>query len=117
MTEVNRSRWYWLLQAFSGILLILLVSAHLVAQHYLASGGLRTYVEIVAYLRQPTALVLELSFLIVVTAHALMGVRAIIADLGFSAKLQRGIDVTLWVVAFATVAYGLQLTWQIIQPW
>jgi succinate dehydrogenase hydrophobic anchor subunit len=47
--------------------------------------------------------------------HALLGVRAILGDLGFSARLQQSIDRALWMVGFITVLYGLQLTWQVIQ--
>ena len=113
--EMQKSRWLWLLQAVSGISLIALVGIHWIAQHYLAAGGLRTYAQVVAYLRRPIALGLEMTFLVVVTGHALMGVRAILSDVGLLARLQRSIDIILWVVGFLTVLYGLQLTWQIIQ--
>ena len=113
--ETQKSRWFWLLQAISGIGLIALVGTHWVAQHYLAAGGFRTYVEVVAYLKQPIAIGLEMAFLVVVTGHALMGVRSILSDLGLHVRLQRSVDIVLWVAGFLTVAYGLQLTWQIIQ--
>ena len=113
--EAGKSRWYWLVQALSGAALIVLVGVHLIAQHFLAAGGLRTYAEVVAYLREPVALGLEISFLVVVAAHALMGVRAIFADLDLSANVQRSIDMALWAVGVVTVLYGLQLTWQVIQ--
>ncbi len=103
-----------MVQAVSGLALIALVGAHIAAQHYLAAGGLRTYAEVVDYLRQPVALGLELSFLVLVTAHALLGVRAIIADLGLSSAQQRSADVLLLVIACLTVIYGMQLTWQIV---
>ncbi len=111
---MDKSSWNWLVQAVSGIALIGLVGAHLVAQHYLAAGGLRTYAEVVAYLRQPVALGLELAFLVVVAAHALLGVRAILTDLGLPIGQQRTIDIVLWVIGLAMVVYGMQLTWQII---
>ncbi len=111
----DKSRWLWLLQALSGVALVVLVGLHWVAQHYLAAGGLRTYAEVVAYLQQPVALGLEVAFLVVVTAHALIGVRAIIADLGLSPKWQYSVNLALWMVGALTVLYGMQLTWQIIQ--
>ncbi len=114
MSKVDMAPWIWASQAFSGIALIGLVGAHLVAQHYLAAGGLRTYAEVVDYLRQPVALGLELAFLVVVTAHALLGVRAIVVDLGPSRGFQRSADIALWVAGFAMVVYGMQLTWQIV---
>ena len=114
--EANKSRWLWLLQSLSGVALIALVGAHLTAQHYLATGGLRTYAEVVSYLRQPVAMGLELAFLVVVTGHALMGVRAILSDINLSSRLRRSTDMVLWAIGFVTVLYGLQLTWQVIQP-
>ena len=115
MMDNHKSRWLWLLQAISGIGLIALVALHWTAQHYLAAEGLRTYPEVEAYLQQPIALGLEVTFLIVVTGHALVGMRGILADLGLSPRLQRSVDITLWAAGFLTVLYGLQLTWQIIQ--
>jgi succinate dehydrogenase hydrophobic anchor subunit len=62
----------------------------------------------------PLALGLELAFLIVVTGHALMGVRAILVDLGLPPRLQRSLDISLSDAGLLTVLYGNQLTWQII---
>ena len=115
MMESNKSRWYWLVQSVSGVALIMLVGAHMAAQHYLAAGGLRTYEEVVDYLRQPIPLALELAFLVVVTGHALTGVRAILHDLSLSPKQQKSLDMALWSVGVVTVFYGLQLTWQVLQ--
>ncbi len=112
--ENHGSRWPWVLQAISGIALVLLVGLHWVAQHYLASGGLRSYAEVVSYLKQPATLALEAAFLIVVTGHALLGVRSILVDLGLPPTRQRWLDVSLWAVGILAVSYGLQLTWQII---
>ncbi len=113
--ETNKSRWLWLLQSVSGVGLIGLVGLHWIAQHYLTAGGLRDYAQVVAYLKQPVTLGLDLAFLIVVAAHALIGVRAILTDLSLPARLRRAIDMALWAAGLVTVLYGLQLTWQIIQ--
>ncbi len=113
-TGTSKSRWVWLLQCASGAGVIGLVGVHWVAQHYLEAGGLRSYQEVVAYLRQPAAFGLEAAFLIVVTAHALLGVRGVLTDLGLPARLRRPIDTALWTVGLLTVLYGLQLTWQTI---
>lgn len=112
--DKNRSRWLWMLQALSGLTLILLLGLHWVAQHYLASEGLRSFAEVADYLRQPLALALELTFLMVVSGHALLGLRAILLDLGLQPRLQRSLDISLWVIGLLTVLYGLQLVLQII---
>jgi succinate dehydrogenase / fumarate reductase membrane anchor subunit len=114
--RTDTSRWSWVLQSVSGLALIVLLGLHWTAQHYLATGGLRSYSEVVAYLREPVALVLELAFLAVVTGHALLGIRAIIADIGLRPAVQRSVDLALWTAGLMTVLYGLQLTWQIIRP-
>lgn len=112
--ENNRSRWLWMLQAASGVALVLLLSLHWVAQHYLASEGLRSYVDVAAYLKQPLALALEIAFLIVVCLHAMLGIRAILLDLNLKPEHQRSLDISLWFIGIVTVLYGIQLTWQII---
>jgi succinate dehydrogenase / fumarate reductase membrane anchor subunit len=112
--DKNGSRWLWMFQAVSGLALVLLLGLHWAAQHYLASGGLRSFAEVADYLRQPLALALELIFLMVVSGHALLGVRAILLDLGLHPRLQRSLDISLWLVGILTVLYGLQLVLQII---
>jgi succinate dehydrogenase / fumarate reductase membrane anchor subunit len=113
--ENSKSRWLWLVQAVSGVALVLLLGLHWIVQHYLASEGLRSFVDVETYLKQPLALVLEISFLIIVSGHALLGVRAILLDLGLKPKLQRSLDISLWFVGIITVLYGVQLVFQIIQ--
>ncbi len=112
---MERGRWGWLLQATSGILLVVLVGLHWVAQHFLASGGLMTYADVVAYLRRPIIFGLEAAFLIAVTAHALLGVRAILLDLGLSPRADRRLRWTLLLAGAATIWYGLDLTLTIIR--
>jgi succinate dehydrogenase hydrophobic anchor subunit len=99
----------WLSQAISGILLVGLLGMHWVAQHYLAVGGLRTYAEVVSYLENPLVLVLEVAFLAVVTYHALLGVRAVLLDLGPGERLIRLLDAGLILTGIATVLYGINL--------
>jgi succinate dehydrogenase cytochrome b556 subunit len=96
-------------QAISGIVLVGLLGLHWVAQHYLAVGGLRTYSEVVAYLQNPLVLLLELAFLVVVTYHALMGVRAILLDLGPNQRLTQLLDIGLILVGVATILYEIDL--------
>jgi succinate dehydrogenase cytochrome b556 subunit len=109
--SVNKSKtgWGWLGQAISGIMLVALLGLHWVAQHYLAASGLRTYSEVVAYLENPLVFLLELAFLVVVTYHALMGVRAILLDLGPGKRLTRLLDIGLILVGIATILYGIDL--------
>ena len=76
----------WLWQVFTGIGLVILLGLHFIANHFIAKGGLRDFADVVAYLRNPVILVLEILFLLCVTSHALLGVRAILVDLGLSER-------------------------------
>jgi succinate dehydrogenase hydrophobic anchor subunit len=106
------SAWLW--QVFTGVGLAILLGLHFVANHFIAKGGLRDFADVLAYLRNPIVLVLELLFLVVVTTHALLGVRAILLDFGFSENAEKRLSRVLTVVGVLTVGYGLWLTWVII---
>ena len=105
----------WLWQAFTGIGLIVLLAFHMIAQHFVAEGGIRDFAGVVELLRNPIIVVLELLFLVTVTAHALLGVRSIAFDFGLSARAEKLVSWTLAVAGVLTVAYGMWLTWTITQ--
>lgn len=106
----TRGGWVWLIQALSGLLLVLLLALHMVANHFVVEGGLRTYADVVAYLSNPIIFVWEIVFLIVVTLHAALGVRAVLLDLGPSVQAERIINRVLAVLGVVAVAYGIWLT-------
>ncbi len=104
----------WLLQAFTGALVVLLLGLHMIAQHFMAAGGLRTYEEVLAYIRIPIITVLELTFLVVVTYHALLGVRAIVSDLGLGQRVESTVNKVLTVLGVVAVLYGFYLTYLLV---
>src|SRR6266487_6393857 len=106
------SSWFW--KAFTGVALLLLLGLHFIANHFIATGGLRDFADVVSYLRNPIILVLEVLFLVVVTIHAMLGVRAIVMDFGISDSAEKRLGQVLTVVGVLTVAYGLWLTWVIV---
>ncbi len=106
------STWYW--QIFTGVALVLLLGLHFIANHFIATGGIRDFADVVSYLRNPIVLVLEVLFLIVVATHAMLGVRAIVMDFGISSQAEKRLSQVLTVIGVLTVAYGLWLTWAII---
>ena len=111
--ETKRSwTWYW--QVFTGIALLLLLGLHFIANHFIVQGGLRDFADVVSYLRNPIILVLEVLFLVVVTTHAMLGVRAIVMDFGISGHAEKRLSQALTVIGVLTVSYGLWLTWAII---
>ena len=106
------STWYW--QVLTGVALLLLLGLHFIANHFIATGGIRDFADVVSYLRNPIILVLEVLFLVVVAIHAMLGVRAIIIDFGISDQAEKRVSQVLTLVGVLTVAYGLWLTWAII---
>jgi succinate dehydrogenase / fumarate reductase membrane anchor subunit len=101
--------WLWAFQATTGALLLVLLTVHIIAQHYVAEGGLRTYAEVVSWLRNPLVFTTELVFLVTVTWHALAGIRGIVADFGPKDRTERIVSRGLALVGIATVAYGAWL--------
>lgn len=103
--------WVWLIQAGTGALLLVLLTLHMIAQHYAAAGGLRTYAEVVNWLANPAVLTIEIAFLVTVTWHALAGVRGILLDLGLSEHTERRLTHALIALGALTVGYG---TWLLV---
>ncbi len=109
-----RSGRLWLVQAIAGGLLVAFLGVHLVAQHFLVAGGLRSYDDVVAYLRQPVALVAEIGLLASVLVHAGLGVRSTLVDI---LRDPRTLARASWLIAVMGVgifAYAMWLTLVII---
>lgn len=114
VNDRERQGGTWLWQAASGLGLLLLLGLHMMAQHFVAAGGLRSYQDVLAYIRTPVVMVLEVAFLIVVTYHALLGVRAVVADLGITRQREGTVNRVLTVIGVLVVVYGLYLTWYLV---
>lgn len=104
----------WLWQVITGVGLVFLLGLHIIANHFIAKGGLRNFADVLAYLRNPVFLVLEVLFLVVVASHAMLGIRAILMDFGLSDRVEKLVSRALTVVGVLTVGYGLWLTWAIV---
>lgn len=104
----------WIWQALTGLLLVILLAGHMVAQHFIAEGGLRAYREVMRYVQNPFVVTMELLFLVSVVAHALMGVRSIVLDLGISERADRHVKLVLIAIGALMVAYGLWLTYSLL---
>ncbi len=111
--EEAQPSWGWILQAVSGILVLVLITFHMIANHFVVKRGLRDFADVVAYLSSPVIVVLEVLFLVVVTWHSLLGLRAVLFDFGFSPRIESWITRVLWVLGVVIVVYGLWLTWVI----
>ena len=83
-------------------------------QHLLVEGGLRTYADVIAYLRQPLALVAEIGLLASVIVHAALGVRAILVEMLPGDGALRRASWIIGAVSVAAFAYGIGLTAYVI---
>ena len=108
--ERSRSRtWAW--TAGSGVALLVLVTIHMVAHHFVVDriGGLRTYQDVLDYIGNPVIFVIEIAFLVVVTIHSMLGLRSVVFDFGLSERAKRLTDRGLTALGVVTVAYGIVL--------
>ena len=101
----------WLSTAFTGMALLVLVTVHMVAHHFVVKeiGGLRTYEQVLEYIGNPVIFVIEAVFLLVVTWHAMLGLRAVALDLDLPPGLARLVRPGVVVLGVVTVVYGLVL--------
>lgn len=114
MIEANDSRQdragaIWLVQAFTGILLVLLLLLHMVAHHFIVEGGLREFQQVINYIRNPAIFIISIIFLIVVGVHAMLGLRAVIIDMRPSASARKVVDWAIAIITVAIIVYGIWL--------
>lgn len=99
----------WLGQAASGILLLILLGLHMIAHHFVVKGGLRGYQDVMAYISNPLIATIELIFLVVVTYHAMIGLRSVLFDLGLSKSQEKWVTRSVTALGVVMVAYGVWL--------
>ncbi len=105
----DRSGAMWLVQAITGILLVPILLLHMVAHHFVVEGGLRDFQQVVDYISNPAIFGITIIFLIVVTVHAALGLRAILIDLRPSVSVRRVINWVLIIASVAAIIYGIWL--------
>jgi succinate dehydrogenase hydrophobic anchor subunit len=99
---------WWLATTLTGVALLFLLGAHMVANHFVvhAVGGLRSYRQVLEYLSNPAIFAIESLFLLFVTVHAMLGLRGVILDLDPGPRTLRWVDAGLAVLGVATLGYG-----------
>lgn len=105
----DRSGAFWLIQAFSGVLLVPLLALHMIAHHFVVEGGLREFQDVIDYIANPTIFTISIIFLVVVTIHAMLGLRAVFIDLRPSADTRKLVDRLLIAAIIVVIGYGLWL--------
>ena len=104
-----RPSFAWLAQVVTGVLLLVLLTVHMVAQHFVVEGGLRTYEQVIAWIRNPVVFAVEALLLVCVTWHGIAGVHAVLLDLGLRGRAERIVARVLLDLAVVTILYGLWL--------
>lgn len=101
----------WTATVATGLALLFLLAVHIVANHFVVHevGGLRTYHQVLEYLSHPVILVTETLLLVVVTIHAMLGLRSVLLDVDMGARARRRVHACLWALGCLTVAYGVGL--------
>ena len=108
-----RPTFAWLAQVVSGVLLLVLLTVHMVAQHFVVEGGLRTYDQVIAWIRNPVVFAVEALLLVCVTWHGIAGVHAVLLDLGLRGRAERIAARVLLDLAVVTILYGLWLLYML----
>ena len=108
-----RPTFAWVAQVVSGVLLLVLLTVHMVAQHFVVEGGLRTYADVVGWIRNPVVFAIDALLLVCVTWHGIAGVHAVLLDLGLRGRTERIVAQVLLGVAVVTIMYGLWLLYRI----
>lgn len=99
----------WLIKMVSGLLVIVLLMVHFIVNHFAIEGELLTWEGVVTYFANPWVVIMEITFLVVVVSHALVGLRSVILDLNPSGRLMSIIDRGLVAVGLTAVIYGIWL--------
>jgi succinate dehydrogenase hydrophobic anchor subunit len=83
----------------------------MVAHHFVVEsvGGLRTYDQVLDYIANPVIFAIESLFLVVVTVHAMLGLRSVLFDVATGDRARSWISRGLVALGAVTVAYGLVL--------
>lgn len=105
----DRSGSLWLIQAFSGLILVILLGTHMIAHHYIVEGGLRDYQQVLDYVSNPVVFTIEVLFVIFGVVHGLLGIRSIVTDMRPNAGKLRVVNWILTLIGAIAITYGIYL--------
>jgi succinate dehydrogenase hydrophobic membrane anchor protein len=103
----------WLFQRITAVLLLVCLVTHLIFTHIFSIGDV-SYDTIGQRVAHGAYTAVDLILLAAGVYHALNGLRMVLMDYWFGRrKLAVGLNIVLWVVGLAAVAYGTWALW----PW
>ena len=111
----DRSSIYWLFQAVTGIMTLVLGAIHLLRNHLSGSlSGLLTRKEVLTLIRRPGVALLEAIFMVAISYHAVYGVRGILMDLGMLRGKEKVANKVFAAIAVIMIAYGLGILFYLL---
>jgi succinate dehydrogenase hydrophobic anchor subunit len=105
----GESAWLWFFKAVSGLLVLVILIVHFIVNHFVAPGGLLSYVDVLLYYQNPVVPFMEILFVVFVVSHALVGLRGIILDLKPSRPLLNAVNWVFSAVGIFAIVYGIWL--------
>ena len=103
----------WLVKVLLGVLIVVILTIHLIVNHYVGEGALLTWQNVVDYFSNPWIVFMEITFLVVVVSHSLIGMRSIILDLNPSKGKMKIVDWVLTIIGIVSIVYGIWLALEI----
>jgi succinate dehydrogenase cytochrome b556 subunit len=105
--------WPWLFQRITAVLLLVCLAVHLIFTHILGIGDIH-YDTIGQRMAHASYTAVDLILLAAGIYHALNGLRMVLMDYWFGRrKWATALNIVLWVVGLAAMAYGTWALW----PW
>lgn len=101
--------WSWILQRFTGVLLLVFLGGHLWVEHFMHVGQLVRFRLVLIRLSHWLYDGVDLGLLVTVVYHGLNGLRAIIreaAPVGMA-----WLEPALWGLGILTVVWGADILW------
>lgn len=109
ISKQREGTWLWLFKIFAGLMIVVLLIVHLVVNHLVAPSGLLSYDDVIRYYDNPLIPIMEITFLVFVVSHALVGMRSIILDLNPSTRVLRLVDIFFYLLGGVSIVYGIWL--------
>lgn len=104
---------HWGLQRITGFLLIFLLGAHLVFEHFIETEtGPASFQSVTDRLQDPLYFLVDFFLLLLALYHGLNGARTVLLDLALHPHLQSTITYFLIIIGVLATIYG---TWLLIE--
>jgi succinate dehydrogenase hydrophobic anchor subunit len=104
----------WLIQAGSGLALVILLAIHFIVNHWVSPRGLLSYSDVIRYYDVAGVAWMESVFLITVTVHCVLGLQSFVLDLNLGPNITRSLIRLLIFAGTVTISYGIWLIRSIV---